>query len=351
MDLPAGLARERLGGAGVQSTAKRWVQVAGFVLGLALLAWCVVLVVGDEKRLEEAKRLAQSPGVLAQLVALSVGVSLCSGMVFRSVLSPVTKLPVADALAVNAVATLLNNLPFKLSLVARAYLHRTRNGVPLPRIVAWMAAAAGVIAVSVLPPLGATLLLKSVDAVWWAVVVVTTVVLGGLLVVAGRVTQSEAFWAWLAAMGQKLPGPLGRVVAGAAFQDLRDGPRMLASPAGVAQGLFWRSGAMGFGVWRFVVAAAAVGGVMTIGQCVVADSVYYSIQAAAPTGALGAREGGTVAAVAAVAGKQLPVVVLAVSAAETAANLLCAGVALLYLKLTRPKASEPRPSGSEPTPP
>jgi hypothetical protein len=98
---------------------------------------------------------------------------------------------------------------------------------------------------------------------------------------------------------------------------------------------------MGLGVWRFTIAAAAVGAAMTIDQCVVADSVYYSIQAAAPTGALGAREGGTVAAVATMAGKQLPVVVLAVSAAETTANLLCAGIALLYLKLSR--QSEPPP--------
>jgi hypothetical protein len=116
---------------------------------------------------------------------------------------------------------------------------------------------------------------------------------------------------------------------------------MLGSASAVGQGVFWRSASMGLGVWRFAVAAAAVGGVMTIGQCVVADSVYFSIQATAPTGALGAREGGTVAAIAAMAGEHLPVVVLAVSAAETAANLLSAGVALLYLKLTR--RTEPRP--------
>jgi hypothetical protein len=126
--------------------------------------------------------------------------------------------------------------------------------------------------------------------------------------------------------------------------------------------LTWRSAAMGLGVWRFWVASVAVGGVagaMTIGQCVVADSTYYFIQAAAPTGALGAREGGTVAAVAAMAGKQLPVVVLTVSAAETTANLLCAAVALLYLKLVRPqkpveiderKNAQPANPGEPPVP-
>ncbi|MBY0308327.1 MAG: hypothetical protein K2Q09_06270, partial [Phycisphaerales bacterium] len=326
------------------SAGGRAVQIGGFVIGLGLLAWCVWLVASDRERVDQARRLAESPAVFGQLVALSVGVQLCTGMLFRSVLVPVARLPVGDVLAVNSIATLLNNLPFKLSLVARAWLHRTRNGVPLPQIVAWMVASACVMAASVLPPVAATLVLKRVDGAWWGLTIGGTAALGLLVLFAGRVFRSDRVWTWVAEAGGRRPRTIGVATRHAAFAQLRDGPRMFASPAAVGLGLFWRSGAMGLGVWRFAVAAAAVGGVMTIGQCVVADSVYYSIQAAAPTGALGAREGGTVAAVAAVAGRQLPVVVLAVSAAETAANLLCAGAALLYLKLVRPAAkAEHRP--------
>lgn len=319
------------------SPAARWVQAGGFVLGLALLSWCVWLVMRDQQRVDEVKRLAASPGTLAALVALSVGVSACTGMMFRAVALPAARLPVPDVLAINAVSTLLGNLPFKLSLVARIYLHRQRNGLQVPLILAWMVAVLGVMAIGVLPPLVATLVLKRVDATWWAAVVGGTLLLAVAAVVCGRLAGTERFWAWLTARGERSPRTLGRLTRWEGFAHIRRGPEMLGSASAVGQGVLWRSAAMGFGVWRFMVAAAAVGGVMTIGQCVVADSVYFSIQTAAPTGALGAREGGTVAAISAVAGKQLPVVVLAVSAAETAANLLCAGAGLLYLKLTRPQ--------------
>lgn len=318
------------------TAASRWVQVIGFSVGLLLLAWCVWLVAGDQARVEQVKKLAQSPGTLATLLALSVGVSLCSGMMFHAIASPVARLPVPDVLAVNAVSTLLNNLPFKMSVVARLYLHRTRNGMPVPLIFAWLGATLCVMAVGVLPPLVASLALKRVDAVWWGVVAAGTVLLAAATVAFGRLTRTERFWGWVSGMGERFPRTLGRLTRWSGYGQFRRGPEMLASPLAVAQGVAWRSLSMGFGVWRFAVAAAAVGATMTAGQCVVADSVYFAIQATAPTGALGAREGGTVAAIASLAGESLPVVVLAVTAAETAANLLTAGVALLYLKLKRP---------------
>ena len=324
----------------------RLVHASGFVLGLGLLVWCVWLVASDQQRLNEAKRLATSPGTLALLIALSIGVSVCTGMMFWAVFRPVKRLPIADVLAVNAIATLLGNLPFKLSIVARGYLHRTRNGVPVPLIFAWMGASLGVMAIGLLPPIVATLVLKRVDAVWWAVVVGGTLLLAAAAVGVGRFASTEWFWGKVNAWGTKCPRTIGRLIAWPGFSDFSRGHEMLGCVPAVGQGVLWRSGAMGFGVWRFVVAAGAVGGAMTVGQCVVADSVYFSIQATAPTGALGAREGGTVAVIAAMAGEKLPVVVLAVSAAETAANLLCAGVGLLYLKLVRPTTppqSEPRP--------
>lgn len=317
------------------SGVSRWVQGVGFVIGLLLLAWCVWLVAGDQARIEQVKKLAQSPGTLATLLALSIGVSLCSGMMFHAIAAPVARLPVLDVLAVNAVATLLNNLPFKMSVVARVYLHRTRNGMPVPLIFAWMGATFCIVAVGVLPPLAASLALQRVDGLWWAVVVGGTIFLGAATVLFGRLTRTERFWGWVTAWGERLPGTLGRLTRWPGYVQFRRGPEMLASPSAVAQGVAWRSMSMGLGVWRFAVAAAAVGATMTAGQCVVADSVYFAIQTTAPTGALGAREGGTVAAIASLAGESLPVVVLAVTAAEAAANLLTAGVALLYLKLTR----------------
>ncbi|HZW07160.1 MAG TPA: hypothetical protein VFF65_08545 [Phycisphaerales bacterium] len=317
-------------------TAARWLQAIGFAIGLMLLGWCVWLVASDQARIEQLKRLAASPGSLVALLALSIALGLCNGMMFRAAPSAVLRLPVLDALAVNAVTTLLNNLPFKLSIVARVYLHRTRNGVPVPLVLAWMAAALCIMVIGVVPPLAATVALKRIDGLWWAVVVGGTVLLAAAAVIAGRLTRSPRFWAWVTVAGERRPATLGRLTRWPGFAQLRQASDMVASVPAVAQGVAWRSAAMGVGVWRFMVAAAAVGATMTVGQCVVADTVYFSIQTAAPTGALGAREGGTVAAVASLAGESLPVVVLAVTAAETAANLLCAGAALLYLKLSTP---------------
>lgn len=323
-----------------------WVQGLGFALGLGMLAWCIWLVAKDQARIDQVKKLAQSPGTLAVLLALSTGVSLCTGMMFRAMAAPVAKLPVLDVLAVNAVATLLGNLPFKLSIVARGYLHRTRNGMPVPLILAWMGASLCVMAIGVLPPLVATFALKRIDATWWITVVAGTVLLAACGIAFARVTGTERFWGWVSAQGERFPGSLGKLTRWSGYDQFRRGPEMLGSVPAVAQGVAWRSASMGLGVWRFAVAAAAVGATMTAGQCVVADSAYFMIQATAPTGALGAREGGTVAVVASLAGESLPVVVLAVTAAETVANLLCAGAGLMYLKMTRAsvsRAPEPRP--------
>lgn len=325
---------------GGKGLAGRGVQAVGFLLGMALLTWCVWRVVSDEQQLAEAKKLAQSPAVLATLVALSIALNLATGMLFCAMVRPVAKLRVPDLLAINAISGLLNNLPFKLSLVSRCYFHRARDGMPVPLILAWMGATLCVMMVSLVPPLAATVLLRRVDTLWWCVVIGGTVLLAVAAVVFGRLTATERFWGWVRTLGGRFPGTLGRLTRWDGFDQFRRGPEMLGSASAVSQGVFWRSASMGLGVWRLAVAAAAVGGAaaMTIDQCVVADSVYFGIQATAPTGALGAREGGTVAAIAAIAGKQLPVVVLSVSAAETVANLIGAGVALLYLKLRKPGA-------------
>ncbi|HYD01589.1 MAG TPA: hypothetical protein VEB22_10220 [Phycisphaerales bacterium] len=338
--------------AGQGRSATRWMHAAGFILGLALLGWCVWLVARDHDRIDQVKQLAQSPRTLLALLGLSVALSVCTGMMFRAVPSAVVRLPVLDVLAVNAVSTLLNNLPFKLSVVARIYLHRRRNGVPVPLVLAWMAATLCIMLIGVLPPVLVTVALKRVDASWWALVVGGTVLLAAGAVLAGRLTRSERFWSRVTARGDRHPGTLGRLTRWAGFAQLKSASDMVASAPAVAQAVAWRSAAMCLGVWRFMVAASAVGAAMTVGQCVVADSVYFSIQAAAPTGALGAREGGTVAAISSLAGESLPVVVLAVTAAETAANLLCAGAALLYLKLApnRPPPQAPAP-GNGPAPP
>ena len=53
---------------------------------------------------------------------------------------PVQRLRTLDVVAVNAIATLLNYLPFKLSVISRIVIHNRRDGVPLGKIVGWLAA-------------------------------------------------------------------------------------------------------------------------------------------------------------------------------------------------------------------
>src|SRR5690606_21428503 len=112
----------------------------GFLVGLALLGWCVSIALSPENR-EQLDRLADAGWrPIALLVVLS-GLSLAlNGAIFWLVLLPARRLRAADVIATNALATFLAYLPFKISLIVRALIHQRRDRVPLVLLGAWMSA-------------------------------------------------------------------------------------------------------------------------------------------------------------------------------------------------------------------
>lgn len=309
------------------------VQIAGFVIGVGLLAYCVWMVASNETYRKQVVELWSKPGHLWAMFGLSCAILVFTGMMFRAVLKPVKTIPVADAAAVNSLCTLLGNAPFKLSLVVRVLIHTKRNELPLGVVVAWMGASAAVMVMSVGPPLAATLIVKELNGLWWLIAGGGTVIWAAVTVVIGRVVSRESAWSALQAWCGRRAGWLGRLARSKFALHVREWLMMLSDWRTVGEAMLWRTLDFVSGSARFIIAASAIGAAITLDQAAAADSAYFLIQTAAPTGALGTREAGTIAVLKPMIGESLPVMILAVSAVETAANLVLGLIGAMYLRV------------------
>lgn len=308
-------------------------QVVGFVLGLAALGACVYIVATNEQYRAQLRRLVDAPpATLAAIFGLSAATIFTSAMVFRATLRPIKRIPVSDAVSINALCTLLGNLPFKLSLVVRILIHTKRHQIPLATVLSWIAGTAVVILVSLGPAIAATLVLKRVDALWWAMTIGGTIVLAIAAVITSRWLAPPETWLRLTA---RLPGPLARLCQRPFVIKLHHGLRTLAEPRAVAEALLWRGIDLSCQVLRFWLVAQVLGVEMSWTQCLIAGVTYFILQGASPAGALGAREGGTAVVLSQLAGAEALAVVLAVTAVESATNLVLGLVGAAYLRIDR----------------
>ena len=334
------------GAVGGRSRIAIALNVLGFVLGLALLWWCSARALSASNR-DQLALLWRAPWWQgASLVGVSLLNALCSAMVFRSAVSPVRRLPVLDVVCVNFVASLGNYMPFKLGLVFRVLTHNRRNGLALLTIGAWMGAMAVLMLCVLGPVMLAGLWRGRVDGAWWLAAAGGTLMLCTLVVLAARfvggvggVGAAGTGRGWLLVQRgwAALPMPRGfREKWGVVMLGrVREGTRMLGSPAAVAQAVAWRIGDLATQSLRFLIAATIIGRTLTWDQSILAGSTYYLIGSVSPTGQLGVREAGT----AGIVGKLLvgidfdafSLIVLMVTAAELLSLLLGAGVSMLYL--------------------
>jgi hypothetical protein len=330
------------------------VQALGFAIGLGLLVYFVRQLLRPEnaQSLERIRHISLAQG--ASLVGLSLAILLLSGEVFRRALSPVRTLPLLDAHATNAVATLLAQLPFKLSVVFRVLVHNRRDRVPLLTIGAWLAAVAVVILCVLGPIFLATLWRGRADGPWFALAVGGAALCVTLVLVTARLLSTPRGWALLERLygavvrfpARLRPGtPGGEALLGRA----REGLRMLASPKAVLAGAGLRVVEMSAQAARVAVAASVLGLALSPGQCVVAGATYFFIAAAAPTGQLGTvQEGASRIVDAALSGidlNQFRFVVLLISAADLATLLAAGTLGALWLRFTRPPAAPGPPVG------
>jgi len=166
-------------GAGYFTPRRLILQSIGFLIGAALLAWCIrgAALGADWSRFSNAPPLAIGGMLLCSVLSLAI-----NGAIFH-VASPVAAaLRPLDIQRVNAAGQLLNYAPVRIGALARIVWHRVIDGVSLAQIAAWFVAI-GVFLAFVLGALvTATLIVPDGRGAWGAIVVALLLVGGALLV-------------------------------------------------------------------------------------------------------------------------------------------------------------------------
>lgn len=335
--------------------AKAIVQLVGFAVCIALFWWVIRGVLAPQSR-DQLARLGEAPAwKVAALLALGFTTTFINGAIFQVTLWPVRKLRTADIQSVNAIASMLAPLPFKIGLLFRVFTHNRRDRLPLLTIVAWFGAITATMAAAVLPPLGASASRGAIDAIW------AIAAIGGVLgttialVIVAQVCSDGPGWARLERFIRALPLP--QSVKGTPdgshagiLPRIHEGLRMLAHPWAVVACVALRLVDAGVHTTRFLLAASILGVSLPTDKAVIAGVAYFLIGAAAPTGQLGAREAGS----AWLLGRLLPgvdlaqfkLVALLVSATEASVLLVMAMAGAAWLRPWRLVARGTNPARS-----
>ncbi len=352
--------RRRLARPTPRGLAKAIVQLVGFGACIALFWWVIRGVLAPQSR-EQLAHLAEAPAwKVAALLALGFATTFINGAIFQVTIRPVRRLRTLDIQSVNAIASLLAPLPFKIGLLFRVFMHNRRDRIPLLAIVAWFGAIVVTMAAAMLPPLGAAASRGTINWVW------AVTVLGGVLgttlavIVISQVCRDGSGWARVERFVRALPLP--RSIKGTpdgsrpgVLPRIHEGLRMLSHPGTVGAAVALRLADAGVHTARFMLAASILGVGLPPGKAVIAGVSYFLIGAAAPTGQLGAREAGS----AWLLGRLLPgvdlaqfkLVALLVSATEMSVLLVMAMAGAAYLRPWRLLARSVRRTTTEAPPP
>lgn len=168
------------------SPRKLVTQLAGFALGLALLAWVIKRAIDkasdvgpDEPtgwdRLREA-----DPWLIAGLLGCTLLSLVANGALFWVVIRPFAPLKLRHMQLLNLVTSVLNYAPLRAGLIARVAYHLRVDRLGLITIGAWFAAIGFTLVLTLGSVVLATFLRPSFD--WlWMLLVAGQLVIGGLL--------------------------------------------------------------------------------------------------------------------------------------------------------------------------
>jgi hypothetical protein len=322
------------------------IQFIGFGIGLALLGLCIALALTPENR-EQLQRLSEaSPLHVGTLLLLSLITLNINGLIFWVVLHPARRLRMLDMLAVNAVATFLIYLPFKLSALFRIAVHNRRDRIPLLTIGAWFAAVAILLLAAITPATLAAAWRQQIDLAWLAATLAGCAALGLGLIVMARVFRGDEGQTRLVRLAGSLRiGLLRRLAGSRAWSNLHAGFSMLSSAKAVAAATLLRLADLGVLAGRFVLAAAIFGIALPFDQALLISLAYFMVGVLSPFGVLGTREAGAVGMAAALFGtagadiaesaSTFAAVALLVSATEAIVYLFCAALGLGWLRPDR----------------
>lgn len=328
-------------------------QLVGFLVGLALLGWCLRNAFGPENQ-DQLRRLADAPpSRIILLTGLSLASLILNGVMFWAAIAPVHRISCVGICATNAVATFASYLPFKLSVVVRVLIHTRHDKLPFFTIGAWLTAVAVLMMVALMPMALGAWLSKGLDPLAWAITGVGAAVLTGLTIAVARYYAGERglarFWRLVDTLRL---GPVSRFARSDRSRQFHRAFAVLAHARSTAGGVALRLLDTGVQAWRFVVAAEILGIPMAVPEAVILSLVYFLVSVFTPIGVLGSREAAT-AAVAVALGLRdelrdtdLP---LLVTATESIVNLAGAAVGIAILRPARLLALKRRVLGGSVT--
>ncbi len=160
------------------SPRKAAVQVIGFLIGVALLAWCIHSAVGSG---DWSQLLNAPPRLFAGLLACTLASLVFNGAQFWVTAQPLKPLRFSELQWLNFAANLLNLAPIRLGVITRIVYHLRIDRLTLLEVGAWFASIAGVLGLGVGGCLAATMIRPELDGLWVLAATVATAVGAGLV--------------------------------------------------------------------------------------------------------------------------------------------------------------------------
>lgn len=326
-------------------------QGIGAIVCIGLLGW-VITRAGAQMTPERWALLRAAPwwqpGLLFALGLFSVAVN---GLAWWVALRPVQRIRLADVVAVNAIATALAYLPFKLSVVFRVLYHRTMDGISLLRFGGWAAAVAGPMAAAMIPALLlAPSPLRRQPVVFIMVATFAAFASGLALARLSAFFATGAGWRHWRRLVARLAGRRGiKLLKGNIVNNLRDALHLLARPRTVCLGVAARFLDGASLAARFLIAGELLGTPVDPGNAAIAGICFFALGVVAPTGTLGIREGGAAGVLAILGVNDVAPVIVIVSATQILADLIAATVGTMVLGSTKLSALRARARAGDPT--
>ncbi|MEM9372459.1 MAG: hypothetical protein AAGA55_02345 [Planctomycetota bacterium] len=312
-------------------------QLAGFIIGLGLLIWCVRIVLSEENRGTLERLRDASAWEILLLLSVAASSIILNGIIFWVTIRPLHNIRVTDMIATNGICTFLSYLPFKVSVIARWLIHGRRDGVPTLTIGTWFLVVVGLTAVTIAPMMLAFVRPASAGWWWWIVIVAAIAAAHWAAMAAARWLRGETGLRRLRAM--RFPA---RIIEHRLFRRLHDGTDMVGDAhtawiAGTARVLD-----IGGFTLRIGIAAAILGVDLTVRDTVLIGLAYFVTGVVSPFGTVGTREAtalvmahGVGVAAAELQESALITAILLVTLTDAMTSFFGAGFGLAWLRADR----------------
>ncbi|MBX3378473.1 MAG: flippase-like domain-containing protein [Phycisphaeraceae bacterium] len=316
------------------SRTKVILQGFGFLIGLALLGWCVKQAFSPDNQRQLAA-LRQAPVYqIAMLCSANAVVLFCSGLSFYVSLRPLRRLNFWDMQATNVIATFLSYVPFKTGMLFRILIHNRRDRVPVALIGAWFGAVSIVMAITLLPLFAASLSTREINSKWIAIAVSTGLAGYAVVCLLAWYFHGTRGMAILRAIAERMGGWARKLVRTTFVRTAHGGLDILASPKRVAVLVLVRLVDMASQALRFYLAGMIVGTPIALDTCVLLASTHFVVGVMSPAGTVGTREAAIVGT-ATMLGLENPQamagIALLVLASEAVVNSVLAAVSVMRL--------------------